>query len=297
MTLRCGVAALPLAVLLLANTGAGPTDADLQPEIGRLAAPPAELPASLRLVSYNVHRGDNLPQLIEALRAHPELSRADVFLLQEIESHEAEGASRARRLAEALHLNYVYAPARLKPDGATHGLAILSRFPLADIEVLPLKQFNLRYNTRRRIALGATVQVGERRLRLYNLHLDTRLNTADRLAQLRPVVEAACARPVQAVVIGGDFNTNAFRWLLHVVPIFRSNQAGAVDELMQANGFDTPFTDAGHTLRKRLLRLRLDSLYPRGLAVEGSGIDPQVEASDHAPLWLDVSWPTAAAAE
>jgi endonuclease/exonuclease/phosphatase family metal-dependent hydrolase len=254
--------------------------------------PPAP-PAVLRVVSYNVHSGRELARLTEAFEKHARLRAPDVLLVQEIESHPSESASRARRLAEALQMNYVYAPARATLDGGTHGLAVFSRFPLSDIEVLPLKQYELHYNTRRRIALGATVTVGGHALRLYNLHLDTRLNARERLEQLRPVVEAARAQPVPAVVVGGDFNTNSFRWLFHVVPVFPSAQAGAVDALMREKGFDAPLAAAGATTRKAMLPLRLDSLYTRGVAVRAAGVERAADASDHAPLWMEIPWPPA----
>lgn len=288
------VLSLFLTLLFPCLVGAAGGDPGLEPEVGRLAPTPPAAVKRVRLVSYNVHSGSDLPRLIEAIQEDPELKAADVFLLQEIESHAAEGASQARKLAEALRLNYVYAPARPTLDSGTHGLAILSRFPLADIEVLPLPQFNLHYNTRRRIALAATVRIGRARLRIYNLHLDTRLNSGDRLEQLRPVVEAARAQPLRPVVIGGDFNTNRFRWAFHVFPVIPSGQAGAVDEFMQSQGFAAPFAGAGATSRKAFVRLRLDALYPRGVTVNSIKVARAVEASDHAPVWMDVAWPPAA---
>lgn len=290
-----------LGVLVVSLPGRAASEAepgaDLQPEVRHLVPPSSLVPDKIRLVTFNVHSGRDLPALAESIGAHPTLRNADIFLLQEIESYESEGASRTRKLAEALQFNYVYAPARATDEGGTHGLAILSRFPLSDIEVLPLKQYDLNYKTRRRIALAATLDVAGRPLRVYNLHLDTRLNTKDRLEQLRPVVEAALAQPVADVVIGGDFNTNAFRWLFHVLPIFRSDQAGAVDDFMKENGFETPFAEAGPTSRKRLLRFRLDSLYSRGLPVGKFGVERSVESSDHVPLWMELLWPASPAGE
>lgn len=290
-----------LGVLVVSLPGRAASEAepgaDLQPEVRHLVPPSSLVPDKIRLVTFNVHSGRDLPALAESIGAHPTLRNADIFLLQEIESYESEGASRTRKLAEALQFNYVYAPARATDEGGTHGLAILSRFPLSDIEVLPLKQYDLNYKTRRRIALAATLDVAGRPLRVYNLHLDTRLNTKDRLEQLRPVVEAALAQPVADVVIGGDFNTNAFRWLFHVLPIFRSDQAGAVDDFMKENGFETPFAEAGPTSRKRLLRFRLDSLYSQGLPVGKFGVERSVESSDHVPLWMELLWPASPAGE
>ena len=273
----------------LAQTAAVPS---LAPESGQLAAAPGAAPEIIRVVSFNVHHGDDVPALVQSIQTNAALCSADVFLLQEIESFPAEGQSRTRRLAEALRLNYVYAPARLKEAGdATHGLAVLSRFPLREVEVIPLKQYNLGVNTRQRIALGVTLELGKRRLRLYNVHLDTRINARQRLEQLQPVVEAARRHTVAETVIGGDFNTNPLYWLLPVLPIFRSNQAKVVDDHMKEKGFVTPFAEAGGTSRKWGGRFRVDAIYSRGLAVKSFAVEESVAISDHFPLWVDVAWP------
>lgn len=209
---------LPLILLLclvpvvLPGLAQNAPEDSLRPESAELAPPVARPPERLRVVSFNVHYARDLELLTRSLKSNPALQGADIFLIQEIESYAAEGASRARKLAEALGLNYVYAPARTTLTGGTHGLAILSRYPLTEIEVLALPRNDLGSRTRRRIALGATVEAAGRRLRLYNLHLDTRINIEERLAQLAPVLEAARRQPLDAVVIGGDFNTNPFRW-------------------------------------------------------------------------------------
>ena len=94
----------------------------------------------------------------------------------------------------------MYVPARER-DGGTHGLAILSAFPIADVEKMELPDFG---KGRLRIALRASILVGDRRVEIINLHLDTKLNTQERIAHLHPVAIDAPA----AVLVGGDFNTS-----------------------------------------------------------------------------------------
>ena len=271
-----------------------PAEEPLRPEAASFAPAVGQTPDRLRVVSFNVHYARDLTALAESFRATPALRDADVFLLQEIESYAAEGGSRSRKLAEALRLNYVYAPARTTRAGGTHGLAILSKFPLTEIEVLPLPRNDLGSKTRRRIALGATVQVGEQRLRLFNVHLDTRINIAERRAQLALVLEAAKKFSGAPVLIGGDFNTNPFRWAWGGrLPFLRSNQAAALDAFMAKQGFKTPLAESGSTTRGRLWRARLDAIYIRGLEARGSAVERQVSVSDHFPVWLDLAWPPA----
>ena len=251
---------------------------------------PSTLGEALRVVTFNVHLGADVPGLVRAIHANPELRRADVLLIQEIESH--PGDDRAARLAEALNLNLVYAPARVEGDG-THGLAILSRYPLSDLEVFGLKHYDLGFRgTRRRIAMAATVQLPGRSVRVYNVHLDTRLTPEERLLQLEPVIAAALQQP--AALIGGDFNTiNAVPALLPLlpVPVPGYSQAAGLDAYMKSKGFAAPFERIGRT---HYLAMRLDAVYPRGLRVEREGKEMSVEVSDHYPLWVDVKVPLTA---
>ena len=248
---------------------------------------PARPGDDLRVVTFNVHFGANVPALAGAIRSNPELSRADVLLLQEIESHPG-GDDRAAKLADALNLNLVYAPARIEGDG-THGLAILSRYPLSDLEVIRLKHYDMGlggFRARRRIAMAATVHLPDRDVRVYNVHLDTRLKPEERLLQLEPVVAEAVKQP--AALVGGDFNTiNAVSSLLPLVPVPVPgfSQAAGIDAYMRSKGFATPFERIGRTHH---FPMRLDAVYARGLQVEREGKETSVDVSDHFPLWVDV---------
>lgn len=250
---------------------------------------PSALRDTLRVVTFNVHFGRDISRLSRDIQRSPILSEAQIFLLQEIESHEQEGAPRARTLAQALALNYAYAPGRLTKNGGTHGLAILSRFSLSDLEVGRLPYYGLR----RRVSLAATVDVAGRLLRTYTVHLDTRINAGRHVEQVRPVVEQALHHPVRAAVIGGDFNTNPFRWLFRTLPIFYSRQAVVMDTFMRAQGFSTPLASRGFTTRGGVFKKRVDSLFARNLTVRDSGVERGVESSDHYPVWMDIAWPPA----
>ena len=139
--------------------------------------------------------------------------------------------------------------------------------------------------------MAVTVSPPGGRLRIYNLHLDTRLNLSERLVQLEPVMTAARKWEGSPVVIGGDFNTSPFRWLVSVVPWFRSDQAGAIDDHMKEKGFSAPLADSGATLNRRFSKFRLDSIYLRGLDVLRHGVEREVRSSDHYPIWVEVTWP------
>src|SRR5688572_14115436 len=112
---------------------------------------PAEPPELLRVMSFNVHFGEDVEALAGALAG-----AADVIAVQEIESYPDEGGSRAARLAALLDMNHVYAPARAERDG-THGLALLTALSIKDVAVMALPDIDHAYRDRDRIALAATV--------------------------------------------------------------------------------------------------------------------------------------------
>lgn len=240
----------------------------------------------VRVVTFNVEYGEDPEGLARAILGSDELASAGVLLLQEEEDHPDEGGSRAARLAELLDLGYVYAPARMKGD-ATHGLAILSAFPIEDARVMQLPE-----GLSRRIALAADIRVGDRTLHVIDLHLDTVLNITDRILQIRPAVLEA----PDVVLVGGDVNTNDYLWTESVpnLPadvVADADQAPILDEYMRALGFDTPTALLGATEHKYLSEFRLDAIFTRGLRVTPGRVVREVDQSDHWPMYVDVELP------
>ncbi len=265
----------------------------LRPEVA--SSPPVEPPTpgnAIRIATYNVHLGRDVEALAAAFTDVPELAAADLLFVQEIEDHPAEGGSRASRLAEALGMAFAYAPARTVGDDATHGLAILSRYPLERIEVMALPDFEFPIRDRRRIALAADVVFPSgQRLRAIDVHLDTRLNITQRVQQLYPATELGS----EPIALGGDFNTNPYVWVDGTVPLAPINtvsdldQARLLDDFMIELGYAAPTADSGPTHRAGPIELRLDSIYVRDLQPRAFGVARGVDLSDHKPLWLELS--------
>jgi endonuclease/exonuclease/phosphatase family metal-dependent hydrolase len=124
-------------------------------------------------------------------------------------------------------------------------------------------------------------------LRIYNVHLDTRINPRERADQIAPVVQAAQADPVERVVVGGDFNALPFAWVARVFPIPLLAAATVVDRLFAAHGFAAPLERIGPT---HLAPVRLDAIYTRRLETLPGGVARGLAVSDHHPVWLDVAW-------
>jgi len=298
---RCGVAAAAVVALGACGLEVGPTAAwvDVATVAGPLTAktgqPPDGLPvemarpATLRVVSFNVEMGADADALAAAIRGNPNIADADVYLVQEEEDYPAESAARAARLGDALGLQWLYVPGRVKGTG-THGLAIMSRFPITAPAKMDLPMIE---KGQQRIALRAAIELGDLALPVVDVHLETRLNITDRILHLRPAVIDL----PDTVLVAGDVNTNPYLWddgtvpLIPTAQVVDTNQAPILDDYMAELGFAAPTANVGPTERKYGVESRLDAIYTRGLIVGEGHVERSVAGSDHWPVWVDVTLP------
>ena len=244
---------------------------------------------TLRVVTYNIDMGRDPETVATELGANAELARADVWLVQEEEWYPTEGSTRASRLAAALGMGWLYVPSKEKGEG-THGLAILSRFPIEGAEMMTLPILD---DWTRRIAVRADIVVGEVRVPVVNLHLETRMNITDRILHIRPAV-IDLPTPV---IVAGDMNTNPFLWedgsfpILPAGQIARTDQAPLLDDYMRGIGFATPAANVGPTESHLGVESRLDAIFTRGLGVTEATVERGITASDHWPVWTDITLP------
>jgi len=133
---------------------------------------------------------------------------------------------------------------------------------------------------RRRVALGATVQMHNRQWRIYSAHAETRIKLNKKLEQYKAVLDDLAQFPADMpAIVMGDFNT------------WEPNADGKVVKLFSNAGLKTPFGDHSTFRRKVLfvpIELKLDWVWLRGLEAASFGIDRGVEVSDHWPLWTNV---------
>lgn len=269
-----------------------PLDAQgtLMPEVGPRPSAVAPATGPLRVASFNTHFAEDPAGLARALLADEAMARADVIAIQEIEAYAREGTTRTQRLAEALGMTWIYVPARVEGDG-THGLAMLSRYPLVDVQVMRLPHADAAFNERDRIAVAAKVDLGDVLAPIINVHLDVRIGPIDRVRQLHPVVADA----PEAVAVLGDFNTNPWAWIGSTVPltgqeaILDQDQAEVIDHYLSGLGFDIAIARGEATFNVPLVGGRLDNVYPRGWALLDAGVARGVEGSDHWPVWADLA--------
>lgn len=240
-------------------------------------------PHTLSIVSLNMARESDIAKVLAGLDAAPRLGQADLFLLQEVRNEE-DKPSVAEQLAEKLGYAAAFSPA--SPGVYDQGLAIVSRYPIANVHTTRLKYCELRFRCRNRFALTADVIGPHGAVRVWNAHLDTRINAGERLEQLQPVLDGAGSHN-GAVVIGGDFNTNELRWLGNVVPFPGGPRHGeTIRRAMSKLGFESPFNGAVVTFPA--MRRHLDWIFVRDLRPVASSVEP-VAFSDHHALWTRVA--------
>ncbi len=281
LALTVGLAAVSSAACAVRNR---PDPVSTAVEVGtsaRIASPRERL----RVVTFNVAM-QTAPAIYRAMQRSPALRDADIVFLQEVEARPGETTSRAGQVARRLGFFHAYAPGFGLEGGGSHGVAILSRYPLSNIHAMELPRRDMHYNSRRRVALGATVHVGRRAARLYSVHLDLRMRSRDRALQLAPVLRAASRHPEMPVIVAGDFNTTPFTWLGRVLPIPGGRHGTKLDSFARRHGFETPVASSGAT--SPWLGMRLDGIYTRRLEVAAFAVDRTVRISDHLPLWADV---------
>lgn len=239
-------------------------------------------PCAVSIASVNLAKESDPAEVIEGVRAGPNLSQADVFLLQEVASEDGK-PSVAEVMAKELGYFASFRPAA--PGIHDQGLAIVSRYPLADFRVLPLKAWNLHFRSRRRFAVAANVATPCGDVRVWNAHLDTRINADQRIEQLRPVIDEA-ARHAGPRLVGGDFNSNDLYWVGNILPApgLRSQRA-AIRQALEQRGFQTPFADEVTTYP--LFGQHLDWVFVSDLQPIASGVE-RAPFSDHHAIWAQV---------
>ncbi len=154
----------------------------------------------MAVVSLNTAKVTDAVRIVRDIQSAPRLRSADVFLLQEVANEDTK-ASVADQMAHKLGYFVAFSPAA--PGVFDQGLAIVSRYPILDVEIKRLKECNLRFRSRQRFALAANLRTPWGDVRVWNAHLDTRINSEERAEQLAPVIEDA-SKHTGPRLIGGE---------------------------------------------------------------------------------------------
>jgi endonuclease/exonuclease/phosphatase family metal-dependent hydrolase len=213
---------------------------ELKPQIEKLLqsseyrlSPPNGLPAKpfYRAVAWNVERGICFESILETLQNHETINKADLLLLTETDLGMArsKNINIARELALALGMNYYFVPAYINlckgsgiesdfdgvNDLSLHGNAILSRYPMRDLQPIPLRNAKDKMKGKeKRIgnqqALAATIEFPQGPVRAVSIHLDALSSQQQRQRQMASILDQLQMRPGMPVLLGGDWNTSTY---------------------------------------------------------------------------------------
>ncbi len=253
--------------------------------------------------TYNAGCGKKLEQIARDINSNSLLKESELLFLQEIEAYPNEEQAQAEKLAKLCGFIGVYAPVReekKRGTQGTHGLAILSKYPIAETAVFELPRYNLGERTRRRVCITAKIMLPNGDfIRVYNIHLDTRINAVDRIEQLKAAVNDALRYPDDKIIIAGDVNTinfdewDAKKFIRKWIPqkLWVESQRIKVDAYMKESGFSYPlFKKGDHTMNEWLQKMLLDAIYVRNLSIENSSIEYSLKGSDHFPMTAFLAW-------
>ena len=237
---------------------------------------------TISAVSLNLAKESDPDRILRAIHRAPRLRQADLFLFQEV-VHGDSKPSMAEEAARRLGYFCSFAPAA--PSVHDQGLAVVSRYPLSDVQIRRLKACDLGFRSRSRFAISANVHTPWGVVHVWNVHLDTRVNAGERLEQLQPVIEDA-ARYAGPVLIAGDFNTNELYWFRNIAPLPGGpSHSAAIRAAMRLHGFETPLPSGLNTFPA--FRRHLDWVFTRALTPMRTSVEP-AEFSDHHAVWVRV---------
>lgn len=242
--------------------------------------------SEIKVVTYNIRwrSGDDLSDMIKLLKNDPEIGGAAILCLQEVDRRKKRSGqtNTAKRIADELGMHYAWAaPPAPKPTAEEEtGVAILSVYPLTDVRRIVLPHEGP--GQRRRVALGATVEIDSRKWRVYSAHSETRIAVDKKLEQFKAVLDdLAKFPPEMPAIVMGDLNT------------WEPSADGKTSKFFTAAGLKTPFGPEATFKRRVLLvpiELKLDWVWLRGLEAASYGIDRKIEISDHWPLWTNLKF-------
>jgi len=285
---------------------------------------PSDVPATVTVAAWNIERCKRVPESADVLRQ----SGADIVLATEMDLGMARSGQHhtTRDLAEALGMGHAFGVefvelgtgdpyetslfAEMPNDHGLHGNAILSRYPLENVSLLPLDDGGRwftdspkndgQFRIGGRMAMAA--QIGG--VTFVSVHYESVSDAQGRADQTRRMLDLIQAEYGHGpCVIGGDLNTAAFsdrrmsgaEILANPAssePSFTAfHDAGFVWQSANAPGMTTRAAP-GRPVRYPLKKL--DWLFVRGVSASDPAIFPAVcergdYLSDHEPITAKVA--------
>ena len=246
--------------------------------------PAARLPTSisagkksLRVMTYNIHVGVGMDKKLDLQRIAEVINaeRADLVGLQEVDRgvKRTEGKDEIAELAQLTRMNYVFAH-NLDYQGGQYGVAILSRFPIKQIDH---RKYENRREAERRGMIRAEIEFAGQTINFVTTHLDYQFEDgrAFETEQMLKFLEGFKG----PLIVVGDFNDEP-GGAAHKLMLTGFEDAWIVAKI-KAQGFSYP---ADEPVK------RIDYIFTRRsdrLGVKRPRIVTTL-ASDHLPVVADI---------
>ena len=268
-----GVAIIVVAVVLLARRPVtNYPDSDRPLFSGQYSDGPPDTDGIIKVITWNIAFAKEVDQAIEEFQENEALQDAGIILLQEMDETGTEA------IARALNYDYVYYPASIHSrHDRNFGNAVLSKWPILDSEKIILPHQNPT-NEQIRIAVRAILSIDGQEVPVYSVHTETFwLGSQGRNDQFAYLADRY-GPDNEFVIAGGDFNT--------VTPA----SLASLDDRFRQVGMERVSEGAGETKSIGAVGFTLDHIYARGLSPLATGVVSDAEASDHKPVWVELSF-------
>jgi endonuclease/exonuclease/phosphatase family metal-dependent hydrolase len=228
----------------------------------------------LTIMTYNIHHGRGLDGEIDIDRIADVIcqSQADIVALQEVDVNTKRSGNIdiVKVLSEKTGLLYTAFGQNLEFEGGKYGNAILSRYPLKNIENHHFENIS----GEQRGVLSATIDINNRDILFLNTHLDhTEDDDSERVLYTEKIRDHIISLyKNQTVILAGDFNDFPGSRMYQIVQSYMSDswiQAGTGD------GFTIPVNNP---------EKRIDYIFYSGELKPVTANVVQSIASDHLPV-------------
>lgn len=236
------------------------------------AAP--EIPATIRVLTYNIHHGVGLDEKLDLARiaALIKEQNADIVALQEVDRGVERTAKRdlAAELGELTGMNIFFGP-NIRHQGGDYGNAVLTRFPIKLKRNSPLTMVG---PGEQRGVIQLLLDVHGTDVLFLNTHLDSRKDDAERILSADELTQlVAAAAEKTPVIVCGDFNA---------VP---ASKAYAKMKTVLADAWELAGKGFGFTIPVENPRRRIDYIWISKATIEPVQMKVlRSTASDHLPL-------------
>jgi len=176
-------------------------------------------PSPLRVLTYNIHHGAGMDQRLDLARIAEVIKQArpDLVALQEVDvqTGRSNGVDQAAELSRLTGMHGAFGKA-MDYDGGQYGVAVLSRFPLIEVENFPLpnkpprapptaEQREQLHEPRAALAVRVRPTGAPTDIWFASTHLD-HLSSEMRICQAEKIGSSLAAKANLPAILAGDLN-------------------------------------------------------------------------------------------